>query len=1514
MLRAVARGGVVAAAVLAVVLALLAVAPTTEPGTRWIVVAVDRWAGDRVRIGEVSGRLTRTVQVRDFEIRHPSFDLTAAALDLSLDPVKLLDGEVHVNALAMDGVRIALPEAPASMDAAPRARPAPPAAGSAPPTRPAPPEWPAGPIFRLAAPSVTVTNITVVAGGEAVPVDSVTLSTHLTETRLTLADLHVTGPTWRLAANGTMAPVEPFDLDLDAQWTSHADGAAHEGRLTIAGNAQSLDFDAAMQAPVELRSSGRWRRAAHGYEVQVNGTWRDLRWPIIGPPSVRSPEGSFELGGALDALSLTLDLDLVADRLPSTRLTVEGTGSVEPSAALPLGLPLREHRVEEPGETSVGPSAALPFELTARWRAVTASDTALSGELVASGDAERVILRPSVLSPFAASAEAAVSLGDEAGFEAIAQWNGLFWPLVGAPVIASPEGRLKARGTAARAKLNLTAALETPDRVRDGHVSATATITALGETAVTGSFAWDAKTVSPEMGLRGAGTVRGNPSGELRFTHALSAPLAVSSTGEIRPTDPAPELRLVSEWVDLRWPPDGSMDGPPDGPMDGPTTWSSRRGTLELNGPLDALEIRLDGALETETLPSAHVTLTGGLDEAGLDLEPLMIRTLGGRTTARGRVGWHPEIGWNLEVDAHGLDPGRRWPQWNGTLDASAAVRGGMVDGTPRTTVDVRTLQGRLRDHPVEGGGTVTVAGGRLHAHDVSLRSGDNHLALEGVYDHHREMDFAFSLDAPDLSAVLPEAQGGLSGRGVVRGSAASPDVTMRLEGRELRYRDWSARRARIDTEIDAEIDAEVSDAPSTSKVVMQVGDARAGEHRIGSVELRADGTLAAHTAHATATSSLGDLDLRLEGGMATGRWLGALVDATFRAADGGTWRLADAAELGVDADRLHLGTTCLKSDTGADACAGFERTDRIRSRFGIESFPLTALRPWLPAESSLTGTLDAEGAGSLDGDRLEGSIAARVSPGELTVPLGEGKPLAVAHADTALNITVGTDQTEVDFRSVLGGDGPVRGRLRIEGRGREASLDGAIDVSLPRLDPIAAFVAGPLSAEGEAFVEARIGGTVAAPRASGVARIEVDGARIHDLGIELSDSHVEARAGDEQRIVIGGVLRSGDGHLNIEGSGRLGAGGRWTAEDLVITGESFEIVRLPEAVVTVSPEVTIAAGGETLEINGRVVVPQARVTPRERTEGVVGVSADEVLVGQTATDSEADSRTDSGAEADFRANSRANARVNSRVNSRADSQVDSQGDSRTDPDSGRGPDVGTDLLVVLGDEVVFDGYGLLSRLAGELRVRQAPGGVLEGFGTLDLMDGQFTLYGQELDIEHGRVTFAGPLDDPGIDIRAVRRAGDITAGIMIGGTISAPQSRAFSEPPLAEPEALSLLLTGHTLSSAGERETALLSQAALRLGLQGAKGVGTRIRSDLGLDELSVDVGSVGDTADASLILGKRLSTDFGVRYVHSLVRRTGSVFVDYRLTDHLGLEVESGERHGLDLLFSVEREGDTR
>ena len=1390
-------GGVVG---LVVVLALLATVSATELGTRCLAGLIDWWADDRVSIGEVSGRLVETVRLHELEVRHQSLDLTAATVVLSWAPAKLLAGEVHVTALEMDGVGLELHDLPADSD-------------EAPPTVLA---------FGLAAPSVTITDLTVVAGGEEIPVESVKLSAHLGAAEMTVTTLAAAGPNWHLTANGAVVPVAPFEVNLQAGWKIHVDGAEQHGRVTIAGDSQALDFDATMQAPFELRSNGWVKLTPQGHVISANGVWRDLRWPLFAPPSIQSPEGHFELGGTLDDLSVALDLELAGDGFPSTRLTLAGAGSVEPSAT-------------------------FPFEMAVRWHAMVRPDAVLSGELEASGDRENVVVRPRVLTPFAMSAEAALVLEGEPTFDAVAQWSGLFWPLAGAPVIASPEGRIEAKGSTAVVDVTLAAALEVPERAHDGRVSATARIAGRDTLEVAGSFDWEADLVDPGARFRGGGTLHGNPFDVVRFTHELSAPFTLSTAGEGRMGGPVPELHMAGEWLNLHWPPTRAA------------RYRSATGTYTLNGALGALEIQLHGALDADGMPPAQAALMGRLDDAGLDLEPLLMHGLGGQVTVRGRIGWRPTIHWKLALDARGLDPGRKWSQWGGALDGVAVVQGEMVDGVARTAVDVQRLEGQLRGYPVEGHGEVEISGDRLHAHKVSLRSGDNRLELDGVYD--QVMNLEFSLDAANLSAVFPGAEGRLAGAGVVGGSVASPGVNVRLTGQNVRYRNWGIGWL--------EVDAEISETQAASRMAAKIVDARAGDYPIESAELRADGSLAAHTAHAVVTSSLGRVDLRLAGGMEAERWRGELTDTTLIPSGGDTWRLARAAPVRVDADRIRIEGMCLESDAGAGACAEFERTDHIRSSIDIEALPLSVLGSWLPEHSTLTGKLDAVGVWSLTGDRLEGNLVASVSPGELSVLRGKAERLSVGHADTRLKITVDEGGAEVGFASMLDGDGRVHSTVVVQGLHGDAALDGTIEVSLPRLAPILPLVAGPFAAEGRASMEARLGGSVAAPRATGVARVEVDRARIHDLGIELSDARLGARADGEQRIAIDGVLHSGQGHLSIDGSALLETERR-TPIELVVTGESFEILRLPDAVVAISPDVKVDTVGQSLEVSGRVVIPRARITPPESTEGTVGVSGDEVLVDR-------------------------------------DGNV-AQAGNAVQTEAGSGPDIVADLVVSLGDDVIFDGFGLTSRLAGELRVRQTPGGVPTAHGAVDLLDGQYMIYGQRLDIEHGRVTFAGPLTDPGLDIRAVREAGEVTAGIVIGGTVSNPISRVHSEPPLSEAEAFSVLLTGQALSEANQREAALLSQAALSLGLEGSERIGLRIQSVLGLDELSI--GGVGDAGEASLILGKRLNSDLGVRYVRWLVRRSGSVFVNYRLTDHFSLEAESGVRQGLDLLFSIERD----
>ena len=79
-----------------------------------------------------------------------------------------------------------------------------------------------------------------------------------------------------------------------------------------------------------------------------------------------------------------------------------------------------------------------------------------------------------------------------------------------------------------------------------------------------------------------------------------------------------------------------------------------------------------------------------------------------------------------------------------------------------------------------------------------------------------------------------------------------------------------------------------------------------------------------------------------------------------------------------------------------------------------------------------------------------------------------------------------------------------------------------------------------------------------------------------------------------------------------------------------------------------------------------------------------------------------------------------------------------------------------------------------------------------------------YDAYGQSLELERGELLFTGPLDDPTIDVRAVRRVGATTVGVQLTGTLLAPSTRVYSEPPMSEADALAYLLLGRPLSGSG--------------------------------------------------------------------------------------------------------------
>jgi len=250
------------------------------------------------------------------------------------------------------------------------------------------------------------------------------------------------------------------------------------------------------------------------------------------------------------------------------------------------------------------------------------------------------------------------------------------------------------------------------------------------------------------------------------------------------------------------------------------------------------------------------------------------------------------------------------------------------------------------------------------------------------------------------------------------------------------------------------------------------------------------------------------------------------------------------------------------------------------------------------------------------------------------------------------------------------------------------------------------------------------------------------------------------------------------------------------------------------------------------------------------------------------------------------------------------------------DPDAQRvQPDVQVELD--LGPAFEVSGRGLQTRLDGELTVRATPAlPTPRLLGEVRAVSGTYRAYGQRLTIETGVLRFTGPLDDPTLDIIAVRPQAGVQAatqaqrvGVQISGSAQTPRVRLFAEPDMPDGEKLAWLLLGRPATGAGA-EAAVLQQAALALLASNGNSLDGGLARALGLDELSVrgeSSNADGSTSAAAFTVGKRLSNDLYLAYERSLAGTLGTVSIFYDLSRSLTLRARAGEENAIDLIFTL-------
>lgn len=768
---------------------------------------------------------------------------------------------------------------------------------------------------------------------------------------------------------------------------------------------------------------------------------------------------------------------------------------------------------------------------------------------------------------------------------------------------------------------------------------------------------------------------------------------------------------------------------------------------------------------------------------------------------------------------------------------------------------------------------------------DIDLRLGVNVLNAKGSFGAAGDT-LNFRIDAPQLAALGPNFGGAMRGSGTLSGDMDAPAVNAALDGQNLKlFGQHTIRALRASASVGSgrgAADPLVSDIEVTGYAF--------GERAIDSARLQTSGTRGAHIMRFAGRNAAGDASGEIRGGLAGNVWTGTIaslqnkgryafalqapVPVRIAGAPGsGVAGLMAPAELSVRGALIRLpnGTVNLVS---LDKAAG-----RWTSKGAAAGVPLNYLAQFSPAmRDNLAGDLTIGGDWALDmrapavkggPPALSGSVHVFREKGDLIVGNEVPVVLGLRTLDLRADVVGGALRTQVRFDGTKAGQATVDATMQlVQGRLSNASpLKMTANADMTSIAWMAPLAGQPgLELDGSLKAALSGGGTIGAPTLNGSVNGDNLAVRWAEQGVKLRNGQLRSQlAGDQlilQRLAFDGV----QGRGTADGNVRF-AGGEATMQ-LKLVADKLEILSRPDRTVVVTGQSTLIRDAKRFQLEGKFRADRARVelAPQDRPT----LSDDVIVLGRTA----------------------------------AATRVEKPSAIKTMP-------LTMDIEADLGDEFRLLGMGIDAQLDGSVRLR-GTSAAPRANGSIRVVSGTYKAYGQNLTIERGVLTFSGRVENPALNIRAVRRRPEgeqlsetnVEAGVEVRGTALAPVAKLVSTPNVPDSEKLAWLVLGHGMEAVSGNEKGLLTAAAGAL--LGGKGGGfqSRLANSLGVDELGL---SSADGLESTVVtVGKRLSSRAYLSFEQGATTASSLVKLRYKLTPKITLQFQTGTNTALDVLYT--------
>ncbi|MBL1416286.1 MAG: translocation/assembly module TamB domain-containing protein, partial [Moritella sp.] len=386
------------------------------------------------------------------------------------------------------------------------------------------------------------------------------------------------------------------------------------------------------------------------------------------------------------------------------------------------------------------------------------------------------------------------------------------------------------------------------------------------------------------------------------------------------------------------------------------------------------------------------------------------------------------------------------------------------------------------------------------------------------------------------------------------------------------------------------------------------------------------------------------------------------------------------------------------------------------------------------------------------------------------------------------------------------------------------------------------------------------VGGTLDKPEVIGQFNVNNGYLAGDELPVTLENFQFSIESSGE-RASITGSANSGKGLAKITGSLV------WVDEfnyRMLLHGDNFEFDDNKGLKLHFSPEILVEGDDKGAKITGDIVIPYALIKVEKLPQSAIQVSNDVIIIDS-----------------------------------------DEFTVKQTYP-------LDVQVNIKLLDNVKIDSFGLESNITGAISIVLDEDGNLFSDGMLQFENGRYRSFGQDLYIRKGQVVFSGSVENPYINVEAIRNTelteDNVVVGIRLIGPVKKPVFTIFSEPEMQQTRMISYLLRGRDINSEDETsQDVVITTMLVGSSLGQGKDVIGFLGDTLGVKDFAIDTRGQGD--DTRVEVSGYVLPGVQIRYGIGLFSDLSEVVVRYEIIPKLYIELVSGVDSAVDLYYKFSR-----